>query len=175
VAMAYCELFDPATGEWTPTGELVTPRIGHQATLLPDGTVLVTGGDGRRDGRTYRPDSLDTAERYDPATGTWSAVAPMPGPRSRHRASLLRSGQVLITGGTGGPAFAAGYRSVDLYDPGADRWTASGALAVGRWAHLTVELADGRVVVSGGITRAGAAAPGPDPTALSKITEILIP
>jgi hypothetical protein len=179
VALAYCEMFDPTTGDWTPTGELGTPRAGHQATLLPDGTVLVTGGDaaGRQPGGTFRPDSLDTAERYDPGTGRWTPAARMPGPRTRHRSVLLRSGRVLVTGGTGGPAFAAGYRNVAAYDPDTDAWTSTGtgALALGRWAHATAELADGRVVVAGGIARAGAAAPGPGSTALSASTEIFTP
>jgi N-acetylneuraminic acid mutarotase len=158
-----------------PTGELGAPRAGHQATLLPDGTVLVTGGDGRRATGRYRPDSLDTAERYDPATGAWTPAAPMPGPRTRHRAILLRTGRVLVTGGTGGPGFAAGYGSVAVYDPDADRWSTTGALALGRYAHACTELADGRVVVAGGTTRSGATAPGPATSALTTRTEILIP
>jgi len=182
VALAYCELFDPATGGWTPTGELGTGRVGHQATLLPDDTVLVTGGDaaGRQPGGTFRPGSLDTAERYDPDTGSWTPAARMPGPRTRHRSVALRSGRVLVTGGTGGPAFAAGYRNVAVYDPATDAWTGTGALALGplalgRWAHATAELDDGRVVAAGGIARAGAAAPGPGSAALSASTEIFTP
>jgi hypothetical protein len=175
-ATAYCELFDPVTGGWTPTAELSTPRAGHQATLLPDGTVLVTGGDtaGVQADGAFRPDSLDTAETYDPAIGGWTPVARMPGRRTRHRSVLLRTGRVLVVGGTGGPEFAAGYRSAAVYDPGSDTWTTTGALALGRWAQLTAELADGRIVAAGGIARAGAAASGPGP-ALSATTEIFTP
>ncbi|MDN3358542.1 kelch repeat-containing protein [Actinomadura sp. DC4] len=175
-AMAYCELYDPATRVWAPTGELSTPRAGHQATLLPGGAVLVTGGDtaGVQDDGTYRPDSLDTAERYHPDTGVWTPAARMPGRRTRHRSVLLRTGRVLVAGGTGGPAFAAGFRNADLYDPKSDTWTTTGALALGRWAQLTAELTDGRIVAAGGIARAGAAAPGTGP-ALSAATEIFTP
>jgi N-acetylneuraminic acid mutarotase len=175
-ALAYCELFDPAAGSWTPTGDLGTGRTGHQATLLPDGTVLVTGGDavGRRPDGRYDARSLDTAERYNPATGTWTAAARMPGPRTRHRGILLRTGQVLLTGGTSGPTFTAGYRTAVTYDPGADSWTGTGALARGRWAYAVAELSDGRIVVAGGIAAGGLAAAGPG-AALTTSTEIFTP
>src|SRR5215471_3839287 len=52
-------------GQWEYTGSLNTARFHHTATLLPDGRVLVVGGE---DGR----DALASAELYDPATGTWS-------------------------------------------------------------------------------------------------------
>jgi Kelch motif len=56
------ELYDPATGTWTLTGSLTTPRYGyHTATLLSDGRVLVAGG-------RY---NVASVEVYDPATGNW--------------------------------------------------------------------------------------------------------
>jgi hypothetical protein len=151
-ALAYCELYDPATGTWSPTGSLTTARAGHQATLLPDGRVLVTGGEPvpAPDG-TYSPHSLASAELYDLGTGTWSPAADMPGGRSRHRAVLVRTGVVLAIGGTRGPGFGGGYRSVFAYDPGADAWAATGALALGRADLAVAELADQRLLVAGGI------------------------
>ena len=51
---------------WIPTGSLNIARVYHTATLLPNGKVLVTGGRG------YNYEALNSAELYDPATGTWS-------------------------------------------------------------------------------------------------------
>ncbi|MGI8329748.1 DUF6603 domain-containing protein [Actinomadura scrupuli] len=177
VALAYCEIYDPATGTWTPTGSLHTPRSGHQATVLADGTVLVTGGDARGGAvrGPFSPAALASAERYDPGTGVWTPVRDMPGGRTRHRAVLLRSGRVLVAGGTRAPAFDGGFRSALLYDPGADGWTTTGGPAVGRWAFAAVELADGRVLAAGGRTRSAVAAPHPGTDVLTADAEIFTP
>ncbi|MGH4002457.1 MAG: Kelch repeat-containing protein, partial [Pseudonocardiaceae bacterium] len=140
-ALAGCETYDSATGTWTPTaGELGLPRAGHQATLLADGSVLVSGGDPvaprlefpQHEDPPFRPDGLATAERYDPDARTWRPVADLPGGRTSAPAVHLRSGRVLVMGGTGGPARDTGYRSVVSHHPGDGTWTAAGSLGSGR-------------------------------------------
>ncbi|UOZ03055.1 DUF6603 domain-containing protein [Amycolatopsis sp. WQ 127309] len=152
-ALTRCELYDPVLG-WSPTGSLAEARHGHQATLLPDGTVLVTGGDAViGDDGTFDPHSLATAERYHPATGRWTAAAAMPGGgRSGHRSLVLRSGVVLVTGGTGAPELTAGFRATLAYRPGDDSWVTFAGLGHGRAGHAVTELADDRVLVAAGTT-----------------------
>ncbi|MGW6572412.1 DUF6603 domain-containing protein [Streptomyces sp. NPDC054945] len=175
-ALAYCELYDPATGDWAPAAPLATPRKGHEATVLADGSVLVTGGDatGLPAGGRFSRAPLATAERYAPAAGTWSRVSSMPAGRSRHRAVLLRSGKVLVTGGAQGPAGTAGFRGTLLHDPATGTWTPTGSLATGRYDFAAVELSDGRVLAVGGIVRSGPAAPG-DTSVTTAVTEIHTP
>ncbi|MFD9193556.1 DUF6603 domain-containing protein [Streptomyces phaeochromogenes] len=176
-ALAYCELYDPATRTWTPTGSLAEARKGHQATALPDGRVLVTGGDPvvAPDG-TLDPKSLAGAELYDPKTGEWTAAASMPGGgRTGHRNLLLRSGVVLVIGGTGAPELTAGYRSVVAYSPEDDAWTTIGGLGLGRFALGAVELTDDRVLVGGGVAAVGTAAESLDTVQPAGTGEVLIP
>ncbi|MET8081223.1 DUF6603 domain-containing protein [Streptomyces sp. NPDC005303] len=175
--LGYCEIYDPATGTWAPTGSLATPRAGHQATLLADDTVLVTGGDaptGPARG-PYNSAALASAERFTVGSGTWTAVRDMPGGRTGHRALPLRSGLLLVAGGTRAPAFDGGFRSALLYDPAAGTWTPASGLATGRWAFAVIDLPDGRVLVAGGRTRSAAAAPHPGTDILTPTAEIFTP
>lgn len=142
------ELYDPSSGQWTPTGSLVDPRAGATATLLPVGSVLVAGGDLDRG----RP-----AELYDPGAGEWTPTGSMTGPRRNHTATLLEDGTVLVTGGFSGSGYTVDTPcsgppepcSAELYDPSTGQWTATRRMHADRIGHTATLLPDGTVLVVG--------------------------
>ncbi len=140
-------LYNPTTNAWTPIPPLAAPRWGGTATLLPSGQVLVLGGVGDN-GRGAN--ALVTTERYDPATNTWTLLAPMGIPRYAHRATLLANGQVLVTGGRGGIPSPGALASAERYDPATNTWTPAASMATARNEGFALRLADGQVLVVGG-------------------------
>ena len=103
---------------WTATGAMTTARMRYTATLLLDGKVLVAGGVTGQNGDR----STNSAELYDPGSGTWSATGSMQGARASHTATLLQNGTVLVAGGGGRNELA----TAELYDPSSGTWTAAG-------------------------------------------------
>jgi uncharacterized repeat protein (TIGR01451 family) len=90
------EVFTSTSANWSPTGAMSIPRGGATLTVLGDGTVLVLGGINLS---TTTPSAVATGELYNPATAVWTASASLAAPRAFHTATLLATGDVLITGG----------------------------------------------------------------------------
>jgi hypothetical protein len=146
--LSLAELYDPASGTWTRTGELADARYIHTATLLSDGRVLVAGG---RTGPSRYGPSIATAELYDPASGTWSRTGSCAGPRDSHTATLLSNGKVLLAGGVNYDVQDYFYlASAELYDPQSGTWTPTGSLSSKRVSHTATRLSTGKVLVVGG-------------------------
>lgn len=149
-ALYSAELFDPATGAWTLNGGAFYTRSGHEATLLNNGRVLVSGGNW----------NARSEELYDPPSGNWYSTGPLQVPRISHTATLLPSGKVLVVGGynpyNADPTNNFGWQSrAELYDPVTQVWTLTGSLSVGRFGHVASLLPNGRVLVVGGFVSAG--------------------
>jgi hypothetical protein len=88
-----------ASPAWTATDPMAYARRQHNATLLPDGTVLVTGGTSAT-GFNNSTGAVLAAELWDPETGAWRTLAGMQVPRLYHStALLLPDGRVLSAGG----------------------------------------------------------------------------
>ena len=131
-----------SSGSWTTTGSLNVARAAHTATLLPNGLVLVAGGEDASSR------SLASAELYDPGSGRWSVTGSLSTPRYNHTATLLPDGQVLVVGGLN-PNYLD---SAELYNPSTGQWSPAGAMAVPRASHAAALLEDGQVLVAGGVS-----------------------
>jgi hypothetical protein len=164
-----------SAGTFTPTGNMTTPRSGHTATLLPDGKVLIFGGNV-----SDSDDTPATAELYDPATRTFTVTTmigggiPLPDGRmlfftSRHSAetydpltgSFAHAGEMVadlysagaITLLRDGRVFVAGYPTAQIYDPITGTFAPTqpyGAAAPSILPNATL-LTDGRVLLTGAV------------------------
>jgi hypothetical protein len=119
---ASAELYDPSTGTFKSTGDMASKRVWQAATLLPDGKVLITGGESERcagNACTFSG-SLANGELYDATNGTFTPAGEMTASREVHTATLLGDGRVLIAGGVaygGIGIFSGSLATAELYEP----------------------------------------------------------
>ncbi|MBV9122580.1 MAG: DUF1929 domain-containing protein [Planctomycetes bacterium] len=106
---AACEVLDlnAPTPRWTPTDSMHFPRRQHNATLLPDGTVLVTGGTKGSGGESNGFNDLTpgqpihTAELWNPKTGHWTVLAEEKEDRCYHSTAVLLPDATVLSAGGG--------------------------------------------------------------------------
>jgi hypothetical protein len=136
------ELYDPATGSFSPRPSLSGYCCNsHTATLLPNGKVLIAGGQyiGQ-----YASGYSTGAELYDAASDMFSSGGSLTMERFAHTATLLPNGKVLITGGW------SSLTPAELYDPANGTSSATGSLGTGRSQHTATLLPNGKVLIAGG-------------------------
>jgi hypothetical protein len=145
-AVRTAEIYDPATGTFAPTGDMAAARYGPVAAPLPDGRVLVAGGEYFDLGSLLLK-SLQSAEIYDPATGTFAPTGSMTVPRAGAAAAApLPDGGVLVAGGAGPLPLA----SAEIFDAATGTFRATGGMSVERASAAAAPLPDGRALVVGG-------------------------
>lgn len=137
---ATAETYNVATGTFSRVGDMRVRRHKHDAVVLGDGRVLITGGADERDSKGV----YDSTELFDPATSTFTAGPAMQHPRYKHNGSavLLPNGTVLLAGGA---------EQAETYDPTSSTFaTVSGdARMAGQFSAVT-RLSAGRVLITGG-------------------------
>ena len=137
----------------TGTKSLNTPRTGHAATLLPNGTVLVVGGENSGG-------VLSSGEIYDPSTGAFTTTTnSLNTMRTGATATLLNNGTILIVGGSSDGTAGGALTSAEVFDPIAGTFTAhtgiGQSLTVARFGHTATLLPNGKVLIAGGQNGSG--------------------
>jgi hypothetical protein len=138
----------PKIAQSETTGSMHYARNQHEAILLVDGRVLVTGG-YNGSFRTKR------CEIYNPEKKAWKETDFMWESRTNHTMTILDDGQVYVTGGSrlngaSSPWFEKFDPTTELWSAVVDRGTTATAMDVGRSSHCATLLPDGRVLITGG-------------------------
>lgn len=163
--MSEARIYDPITGSRSPIGNMLYKRMGHTATLLADGRVLIVGGvchNERGYGDIGRADQFvatNTCEIYDPQTGTFTATGSLELPRAEHAAILLPTGEVMVLGGWSQENVDRTryyYNTMEIYNPDTGTWRVTNVLMKGDQSYgidvpKVAILPNGSVFISGKI------------------------
>lgn len=142
----FSDIYDPAAGTWSTTGDLTKPRARHQAVLLEDGNVLAIDD--------------NSSEIYNVSTGKWTDAGELPSNHGSHFSiTVLSNGKILVAGG-GSSNWVGGVEvsipspidNADIYDPSTGKWSSAGTMVKAEVFHTASLLQDGRVLVVGPVS-----------------------
>jgi len=166
------ELYNPSTGQWTETGNLLVGRYVTKLVLLQNGNVLMIGGD-------QWGNVVADCEIYNPSTGQWSETGSLNYARSDAGAVVLPNGNVLVAGGAdvnGNPISQS-----EIYDPSTGQWTVDASTSTGEPVAFLSTLPNGMVFLADGTKQTSelyslsseispTPTPSPTPTATPTVT-----
>ncbi len=112
------EIIDLTAGApvWQYTGSMAAARRQLNATLLPDGRVVATGGTSAA-GFTDPAGAVHSAEVWDPVTGAWTAWASNAVTRVYHSTTLLLPDGRLLHAGSGDGGDVPNETNAELFTP----------------------------------------------------------
>ena len=143
-ALASAELFDPATGRFTPAGTMAQERYKHGAVRLANGDVLIVGGSDIRD----YGGKLRSVERFDVAAGRFVPAGNLADPRFK-----IADGLLLLPGNR--VLVAAGDAAPEIFDVASGVGTRLDYDLGGQWNYMTLVRADARTALLAGGYREG--------------------
>ena len=150
------EAYNTTTGSWQTIANMPTPRARLAAVTGPDGKIYALGGmTGSAPNSDTTETALTTAERYNPATKAWEAVAAMTTPRINFAAAVGIDGRIYVFGGETG-MFKAGEKqlaSVEAYTPATNTWAPVASLPANTINHGAAAGNSPQLVVIGGQTQ----------------------
>jgi hypothetical protein len=146
-SLSNAEIYDPDTQKWTMVASMPSARVGGQAVTLKGGQVLVVGGHA---GDTW--EDLSSAVLYDPTSGKWSTVADLSAAPEGQLVALPDGGALMVENKTYDyEADKWILRASERFNPSTLNWTKVGPMMQAREWPVVTSLADGRVLVAGGV------------------------
>lgn len=140
------DAYNVATDTWTTLAPMPTPRAGLGAAVVGN-AIYAIGGRLSAGGPCSGP-AIDTVERYDIASNTWTTVASLPVPLSDAGATTM-GGKVYVFGGCDG--FNGTVNTVYVYDPNSNTWSAGAPMPRARAGFYQVGTKGNNVYVMGGL------------------------
>lgn len=153
-ATATSEIYDPVSNTWSLGPGLAKPTIGHTATLLDDGRVLIIGGvEVDIAFGLPLPSFSSRAQIYNPVSNSISSVSSIPGGRAYHGSTKLADGRVLACGGADGDFILLSFNPKSdayIYNPNTNAWSNTAAMLSAR-AYPNFETLGDRHYIVGGL------------------------
>ena len=141
--LASAEIYNPATGKWSATGNMTTATFEQLAVLLPTGMVLIAGGSTQCPTAMCNLEPSISAEIFDPVAGSWTAT------------NAVQSGAGALTVLADGTALALGLSApaAEIYNPALGGWASAAGPSF--TADTATLLLGGSVLAAGGTTSCG--------------------